>query len=100
MQFYKHWVFFFWGCNVLHWRICFPATTLCRDHSRAPLTAFFLPGKERNGEALIHTTYVHGQVDVLVALHIALLVSCGIVREGVHVHVCSERDAAMSVTSH
>ena len=26
-------------------------------------------------------------------LHIALLVSCGIVREGVHVHVCSERDA-------
>lgn len=65
-----------------------------------PSLLFFLPGKERNGEALIHTTYVHGQVDVLVALHIALLVSCGIVREGVHVHVCSERDAAMSVTSH
>lgn len=56
MQFYKHWGFFFWGCNILHWRICFPATTLCRDHSRAPLTDF-LPGRERNGEALILHTW-------------------------------------------
>lgn len=103
MQFYKHWPVFFLGCNVLRWRICFPVTQ--PPLSAGIITRFspllFSPGKETNGEAsILCDTYVQGQVDILAVLHLALLVSYGIVREGVHVHVCSERDAAMSVTSH